>query len=275
MRTSFHTSFLSTLPVTDAVRYVRDYGYDEVELNAETLPSAEPHVTPQTDAATRRELSKLGPYSALSAHRLDLSDSSDEVRSAGVEWTIAMMQLATDVGIEFVHVIPGTGPNLPGLYVALRQIVHAADGLGITVGFEAIVNQSVCDADGLDDVIKAVPGLRVNFDPSHLQVHDGDVVRSATRYASLIDHVAIKDARGIPSDFVFPAPGEGEVDFVEMLFALRNHGYDGALSVEYEAQLFGDNRSPSEVLPASLTFIHGLVAQVDRRLAEQEKGRKR
>lgn len=260
MRTSFHSAFLADYPVDEAVRMIRDHGYDQAELNAETLDWAVPHISPTTSRELRSTLAGLGPYSALSAHRMDLASGDPEVRDGGVAWTIAMLDLAVDLGIDVVHVIPGDGPDLAALYGSLSRIVEAGLERGIRVGLEAVVLQTIRDTRGVIDAVAAVPGLRVNFDPSHLQVHDGDVLPAARALGAFVDHVAIKDASGTPpSSWSFDPLGAGGVDFTGMIAALRSLGYDGTLSVEHESHLFGDDRGHSEVLRSSLEFVRDLI----------------
>ena len=80
---AFNTVFLQRVAVLDAVHMVRDHGYDAVELNAETLPWAEPHIGPDTSAETRAALAKLGPYNSVCAHHADLSRTDEAARHSG------------------------------------------------------------------------------------------------------------------------------------------------------------------------------------------------
>lgn len=83
------------------------------------------------------------------------------------------------------------------------------------------------------------PWLGVNFDPSHDvlkgNLDTGMLVREWGK--DNIKHVHLKDAAGIQEEgrFLFPFLGEGNVDWRGMLHALKEIGYDGYLSVEFES----------------------------------------
>lgn len=272
VKISFHTATLHELSVVDAVRTLLDAGYDAVELNAEALPWAAPHVGPDTPADVREELRATGAVSSIAAHREGLASPDQERRAEAVAWTAACLQLATDVGAAVLHVIPGDQPDvgtglgvvgdpgdLDGFIDSLRQVVAAADGTGVRVALEPIVNQLVSTTDEALHVLAEVPGLWISFDPSHLQVTTHDVDDAARRLGPHVAIAAIKDATGVPEDFRFLAQGEGDVDFASMLAILREHGFDGALVVEHEAHLFGDDRAPDEVVRDSLVRARELI----------------
>ncbi|MFY0409763.1 sugar phosphate isomerase/epimerase family protein [Solicola sp. PLA-1-18] len=273
MRTSFHTATLHELPVLDAVQALLYAGYDAVELNAETLPWAAPHVGPDTPIDVRQQLRATGAISSIAAHRPGLASMNDDERREAIDWTVGCIQLASDVRAPVVHVIPGDQPDLgTGLGVAsepgnlhafvasLREIVDAADGTGVVVALEPIVNQLVSTTDQTLAILEAVPGLKVSFDPSHLQVTTHDVHDAALRLGPHTVIAAIKDARGEPTDFAFLAQGRGEIDFLDMVDTLRASGFDGALVVEHEAHLFGDTRSPDQVVRESLPGARALAS---------------
>ena len=274
MRSSYHTAYLSEYPVLEAVARVLDAGYDEVELNAETLPTAQPHVGPDTASEVRRALAATGPYSSIAAHRAGLASPDDALRRAAVQWTIGCGQLAADVGCDLIHVIPGDeaegsllgvagGPgDLPSFVQSLDEVVTACEPLGVRVSLEPIVNQLVSDTDGAENVLRQVPGLGISFDPSHLQVTTHDVTGAAKRLGARVYNAALKDGVGSSNDFTFPGLGEGDIDFVAMLRALRDEGFDGAVSVEHEAHLFGDTRPPLQVLEESFAFVDDLLRRV-------------
>lgn len=271
MKTSFHTATLHELGVLEAVQTLLDAGYDSVELNAETLPWAAPHVGPDTPDEVRRDLRATGAISSIAAHRAGLASPTGEDRRVAVEWTIACIGLAADVGAPVLHVIPGDQPDVgtglgavsePGdldsFIGSLREVVGAAEGTGVVVALEPIVNQLVETTDQTLHVLEQVPGLRVSFDPSHLHVTTHDVDDAARRLGPHVAIAAIKDAVGEPSDFKFLAQGEGDVDFGSMVAILREHGFDGALVVEHEAHLFGDERGPAAVVADSLIGARAL-----------------
>jgi sugar phosphate isomerase/epimerase len=110
-------------------------------------------------------------------------------------------------------------PSLLALYSKLRRgecLTH--------IGTEGLLQLQKDLAD---------PRLKVNFDPSHIQVHGDDPVRAVRELGSAIVHVYIKDAAGSPGKFVFPPLGMGCVDFEGIFRALVDIGYGGFIYIEY------------------------------------------
>lgn len=260
MKTAFHSGALNSLSAADAARVIRDYGYDQVELNAEKLPWAEPHIWPGMPRDEIRELARLGPYSSISGHHATFGSSRDDARGTGISHTIGILQLAVDIGCDHVHVMPGEDSTREGTVQALEAVIPEADRLGVTLSFEAIVNQAVAGLADIEWLLGRIPDLKINFDASHLQVTDGDVLQAAEALAPSIVAVAIKDANGTPEGFMFPPLGEGDINFRAMLDALRRRGFDGVCSVEHEAHYHGnDKRDWNTVLKESRTFVSQLI----------------
>lgn len=255
-RTSFHTGFMVGCSAADAVRTIRDHGYDAVELNAEALPWAQAHIGPDSSAQERVELARLGPYAAISAHHADFGLKDDARRNAAIDWTLRLIEQAPDYGVPAVHVIPGNDADLDSLYASLDAAVEKAARHGVTLGLEPIVGQRIATTQATLEVLRRIPGLKVNFDPSHLEIMEHDIpgaVRALGEYAC---HVHIKDATGAPDKWAFVELGTGDIDFVDMFRVLKSKGFGGYVSVEHESHYFSDDtRGVDRVLRESLAFI--------------------
>jgi sugar phosphate isomerase/epimerase len=272
MRTAFHSVALDQLPVEEAMVMVARHGYDAIELNAETLPWAGPHITPETDQETRRRISNraqnLGlEISAISAH-VSLIDPDPAARADALRFTKGCIDLAVDLRVPVVHGL--SGPLAPGVEEAeawewLISAVAESAGYAISrevlFAFEAIANHLISRTEELQQLMNRVGDNRlwVNFDPSHFQVMGDDPVTAARRLAGQTVHVHLKDAQGVPEDFTFPPLGEGRIDFDRMIRELRDGGYDGVLSAEYEAQVYGFDRPPDRILADSHAFATRLI----------------
>lgn len=275
MRTSFHTGLLTGLPVLEAVQRIRDAGFDGAELNAETLPWAEPHLTPLTPRSVIDRLAATEAITSIVAHREGLANPDPEVRAEAVAWTLDLAKISVDLGAPLIHVIPGDEPGDSLLGVAgargeisafvdsLRRIVEGAAPLGVAVGLEPIVRQLVATTDAALEVLQQVPGLGISFDPSHLEVTTHDVDDAAERLGDRALLFALKDAQGTPENFTFPPLGAGNVDFVSALRILRSYGFDGPVVVEHEAHVFGDERGIDEVLAQSYEFTSRVLAEAE------------
>jgi sugar phosphate isomerase/epimerase len=148
-----------------------------------------------------------------------------------------------------------TGPNLwePGARprndeeawaVALRGLEAACrrgEDLGVAIGFEPCWGTLAHDRATADRVLDAIP-VSITFDPSHFVMTGDDIPELARRWGERIVHVHLKDAFGRPGidgeDFIFCLLGEGGVPWAELLDALDEAGFAGAMSVEFEAHRY-------------------------------------
>jgi len=109
--------------------------------------------------------------------------------------------------------------------------------------------------------------LGVNLDPSHdVLAGNLDAGWIVKNWGDKIKHVHLKDAVGIqsPGKFIFPLLGEGNVDWISFFKALKEIGYDGYMSVEFESikyyeQILGNDIKKAAVL--SLDNIKKLIGE--------------
>src|SRR4051794_24162190 len=111
MRSCLHSVSLPDLPVLDVLRRAAAVGYRGVELNAETLPWAGPHVTPAMSADPRAaivaEARRVGlALPGLGAH-IGMVDEDRAARRAALAFVLGCIDLAADLGVPVVHVLSG------------------------------------------------------------------------------------------------------------------------------------------------------------------------
>jgi len=271
MYSSFHSVGLPRRTIAEAVGMVADAGYDAIELNAETLPWAPAHVTPGTDAATRRALAEAArargiAIPAVGAH-IGMVGANPADRAAAITFVNGCTDLAADVGAPIVHIL--SGPLASGVdreeawgwfRTAVEETTAYADSRGIVLGIEAIAGHVFHRVDDYHRLRRELAGVpfRVNFDPSHLDVQNENPRRVVDELCDQIVHVHLKDGKGIFPQFEFPPLGRGTIDFAGLVEGLRAGGYDGALSVEYEAQVYGYRQSEDEILSEGRAFYDRL-----------------
>jgi sugar phosphate isomerase/epimerase len=267
----FHSVGLPARPILDAIDAIADAGYAAIELNAETLPWAPPHVTPATPAADRADIvarcrARGIRIPAVGAH-IGMVDADAAARRAAIEFVEGCTDLAVDVGAPVVHIL--SGPAAPGsreadawgwFADAVAETTSHATARGVVLAIEAIAGHLFHSADDYRRLASDLPGVdfRVNFDPSHLEVQGEDPRRVVDLFPDRIVHVHLKDGRGRFPDFAFPPLGEGTIDFPGLVAALRAAGYGGAMSVEYEAQVFGWREAEADILGHGRRFLEGL-----------------
>ena len=151
------------------------------------------------------------------------------------------LRLADRLGCRTLNVLQGA--ELPALGRE-RQVAHAvellgraarrAQAAGVLLCVESINTfdrpGSFCcsSATGLE-IVRAVdsPWLRFQYDCYHLQLMEGDLIRTIERNVEWIGHVQVADPPGRNE------PGTGEVNFTNVLAAIDRAGYQRWVSLEY------------------------------------------
>jgi sugar phosphate isomerase/epimerase len=275
---SCNSGLLGSYNVFEAMDLLTEHGYQAIDISLEVappfLPMPPPHMTPKDDATyrtnVRRHAEKAGlAIAAVNAHT-SLITGLDGDRNANLEFLLGSIQLAADVGAGVV--VFGSGrKDLYGyekqywdrFITAARQLVPVAERLGVSLACEAASLPGVLlrNRETMQRFLNCagLEAVRVLFDPAHYQVRGDRVVDTYLALKERVVHVHVKDARGSPEDFVFPPLGQGVVDFPALFAAMTSAGYDGYLSVEYEAMAWGYPDDPSEVLTSSKAFVDRIL----------------
>jgi len=98
------------------------------------------------------------------------------------------------------------------------------------------------------DLVRAVgsPAIKLLYDIYHMQVMEGNIIQTLTSNLDVIDLVHVADVPGRHE------PGTGELDYANILEALRKAGYSGYVGFEFEPTV------PSEKAAAiSLALLKG------------------
>ncbi|MBK5111682.1 MAG: sugar phosphate isomerase/epimerase [Thermoleophilia bacterium] len=187
----------------------------------------------------------LAPASALACQQ-DLASGGE----SAVAITIEAIQKASDAGVGTVNVL--TGPNLWEKGARPdhdeRAWTQALNGLDlictegalrdVRIGLEPCWGNLAHSAETTQRILEAVP-VSVTFDPSHFVMTDDPIPELIESWGDRIIHFHLKDAFGREGmdgeDFIFCLLGEGEVPWPETFAALEKIGYEGPMSVEFEA----------------------------------------
>jgi sugar phosphate isomerase/epimerase len=271
MLAGFHSVGLPDDPILRVVDRVAAAGYGAIELNAEALPWAGPHVTPATppeERAAIREAAALNGLviSAVGAHVAMVEDDA-EARRKAIAFVDGCTDLAVDVGAPVVHILSGPAPAGVPEATAWKWFADAvagtsshADSRGVSLAIEAIAGHLFHRIDDYSRLAADLgAGIKVNFDPSHLIVQGEDPARLVAAHGPDIVHVHMKDGAGRYPAFTFPPLGQGAIDFAGLVKGLRGAGYDGVLSVEYEAQVYGFRETGDEILVNGRNYLKDLA----------------
>ncbi|WLQ12591.1 hydroxypyruvate isomerase [Hahella aquimaris] len=156
----------------------------------------------------------------------------------GVELAIAY---AKALGAPRLNCLTGIKPSSvsdeQAWFTLVDNLRYAARKLGdegIMLTLEAINSLDVPDflIDSTDKALRAIQlsgvnNIKYQYDIYHMQVMEGDLVRTIKRHIANIGHIQFADNPGRHQ------PGTGEINFAYVFSQLDEMGYQGWVSAEY------------------------------------------
>jgi inosose dehydratase len=126
---------------------------------------------------------------------------------------------------------------------ALDQVTDIAESFGLTASFHPHLSTIVENRSELE---RLMGSTRIGFcpDTAHLAAAGSDPAAVIREYPDRIRHVHLKDFRADP--FQFLPLGEGDLDFPDIIRAVKESGYDSWLMVELDSY-DGDPRAAAEI----------------------------
>ncbi len=233
--------FGSPIGTEEGIRKTKAIGFDTIDIFADPL---------DLDIREKRRIAKTCrevdlPVVSVCCVALGIADFNNSVRDFHTERCEAHLDLGYELGARNLLLVLGE-------YVWQKEVIKPEDqwlwavesahhlgeyaqelGLEIAVELEpfhlSLVNDLKKMKRFLDDV--GHPAVKANLDISHLAlsgVEAGEIASIQGRIA----HVHFSDCDGkVHGDL---PPGRGVVDFPPYLNALRETGFDGAVSIELE-----------------------------------------
>ncbi|MBQ1848068.1 MAG: sugar phosphate isomerase/epimerase [Clostridia bacterium] len=231
--------------------FIKETGYDSVELIGDII-----FAEGKDGRAFRAAADKAGITISEILAQHDYVTLDEQQRKDSVKITVEQIRRAADIGVDVVNLFTGPVPWMPDsirvgaqismtdawakVFASFDEILPVAEKLGVKIAVENVwgmlthdfyTNQFLVNHYGSDF-------LGVNLDPSHDVLYGNtDAAFIVKSWGKKIFHVHVKDAVGIaePGKFVFPLLEEGCVDFKGFFDALKEIGYEGTASVEFES----------------------------------------
>jgi len=169
---------------------------------------------------------------------LVMRGNADFAKDSAVDELAGQLAICERMGVKYMFLsCKGAGTDKPTLYDRLRRAGDVARRHGVTIALETHPELGT-NSDVHLETMKRIhhPNVRVNFDSGNIHFYNEG--RSApTELRKIIDYVAtveIKDQKGGPGVWNFPALGRGDVDIPAVLRILKEHGYKGPITMEIE-----------------------------------------
>lgn len=122
-------------------------------------------------------------------------------------------------------------------YARLRAAGEAARKYGVIIALETHPDLGTNGTVQVE-TMKAVhhPNIRVNFDTGNITFYNKDTtaVKELKKSIGCVATLELKDHSGAHETWEFPVLGGGSVDFPGVVALLREHGYAGPVTLEFE-----------------------------------------
>jgi fructoselysine 3-epimerase len=249
MKLSFNTWVYSSFPIwvpayplEETIRRIARIGYDGIEIGA-----AAPHAYPAyMSPERRRDIRKVLADNNIVVSAMlpapgggpgfNVASPLPEERQAAIEQYKEVAQLCADLGGDTLLYVAGWvifGTEWKQAFAwsreALAEIGQATADLGVTV----VIEQNPADGNLLEsaddgiEMMRAVdaPNVKLMFDTIHAMYRNEVPTDYVYRMGKDLRYVHISDIDRLP-------PGQGRGDFIGLVQALNDIGYDGFLSME-------------------------------------------
>ena len=274
MKLSFNTWVYSSYPVwlpayplEETIKRIASIGYDGIEIGA-----AAPHAYPDYLNRERRqeikgtleengiELSSMLPAPGGGPGNNVASPVSEE-RRAAIEQYKKVIELCSELGGSTVLYVAGwqifgtdRAQAWQWSHDALSEIAETASDCGVTIAVEPTPEDGNL-IESCDDAMELMeqassPNVKVMFDTIHALYRNEVPTDYVYRMGESLHHVHLSDEGRLP-------PGSGRCDFVSLVEALKETGYDGYLAME-----IGFNRrdvEPDQVARQAYEYMRPLI----------------
>jgi sugar phosphate isomerase/epimerase len=270
MKLAFSTLGCPDWTLEHCVAAARQYGYDGIELRL--LDGAV--IEPRLDTATRRRVNAVLDAAGLPLVCLDTSlkiaQPDPQARAAQIRDGLAMIELAAEWRAPLVRVFAGPPPEtsepdaIASATACLLPLAERAHDLGIAVVLET--HDAFCSSAAVMQTLASVPaaGAGVLWDLLHpYRIGEGPA-DTLSRIGARLRHVHIKDGRppaGGGTKWDLTLLGEGSVPTRSILTMLRQAGYNGWLSVEWEKKWHPELAAPEVALPQHAALLREYLAE--------------
>lgn len=250
--------------VNEAVRL----GYDGIEIRGVEGEMYTPNIRPflpENIDQTKLQLSELGLEICCLGTSVMFHDPAklDGAMREGRD----SIDLAQRLGVPFIRVFGEKIPDpanreatIDAVSRGFGELVAYAEGRGVTVLMETHGDFSW--SDPLLEVLEGSEGSAkgVIWDINHPYKLAGEQMELTYRKLSAyIKHVHVKDTRGRGHGATHCLVGQGDLPVKEAVDLLKQGGYNGWLSFEFEKKWHPEIEEPDVALPAYIEYMRSIL----------------
>jgi sugar phosphate isomerase/epimerase len=236
-----------------------DNGYEGVELRGlhgeMNVPEA-PEFSPSNMAATKDRLDGAGCAVACLGSSARFTPQEPDVRRKMLDEVRAYVDLAAALGAPLVRVFGGNIPEgvsradcLKYAAQALAQAGEIAAERGVKLALET--HDAFSRGEQVAELLRAThsPAVGALWDIHH-PYRQGETFETTMQYLrGTLLHTHVKDSVQEGDTHRYTLLGEGSVPVAEALQLLKDEGYDGYLSLEWEKKWHPEIAEPEVAIP--------------------------
>jgi len=190
---------------------------------------------------------------------------ADLSKADSVDQLAQQLAICEKMGVKYMFLSPkhGDAPKEVA-YERLRKAGDIAKRHGVTITLETHRDLGT-NADVHIETMKAInhPNVRVNFDTGNITFYNkgADAVAELKKVIDYVGSVELKDHNLEYESWDFPVLGKGKVNFPGILQVLKEHGYKGPVTIEFEGTKGVDltEEQTKQAIADSVTFLHSLA----------------
>jgi sugar phosphate isomerase/epimerase len=254
--------------IEEAVSAAENYGYAAIEWRLADGAI----IDPDASADVRRRLRAAPAARGIEVACLDSScqavQAAPEGRVATIEAGRRMLDLAAEIGAPFLRVFGGALPAgttradiLEPTAEVLRALGSYGGERGVTVLLET--HDAWTNSEDVLALYQAVnlPTFKVLWDTHHTYRFGEAPAQTLALLGAAIAYAHIKDSRLLgPGEWTYRLLGEGDVPVGEICAALKQSGYAGYLSLEWEKKWHPEIAEPEIALPQAVPYLRAFLA---------------
>jgi sugar phosphate isomerase/epimerase len=251
MKLAYSANAYRKFPILDAIDRIADLGYTGIELMLDRPHAWPPDVTPKQIDAIRNKLDERGLTIAnINAFMMVAIESfihpswiepDVRYRRERIEHTKRSLTLAKQLGAPCITTEPG-GPVEEGMtrewamdtfVEELKPVLELAEREGVMLLVEPEPDLLIENSEQFLELASRIdsPAFGHNYDIGHFYCVSENLPGAVDKLSHLTRHYHIEDIADTRVHHHL-VPGQGAIDFAEVLRAVRASGYDGWVTVE-------------------------------------------
>lgn len=243
-------------------------GYDGIEVRGADgemfLPKALPFL-PENIRMTAEKLRRKGLEIINLGSGVQFHDPKHY--EANIAEGKAYVDLAHSLGVPYIRIFGNRIPD-PGkkeetidlISGGIKELCRYCEGKNVRCLLET--HGDFADLSNMLPVLDQVNSrcLGVLWDIEHTyKIYGADISEFFDKLWKYIKHTHIKDTKKIDNEFKLCMVGEGDIPIGKIISKLKERGYDGYLSLEWEKKWVPSLEDPEKAIPEYINYIKRFI----------------